>query len=159
MPTNTSITSAIKANTVPPDRNCPRDGQAMVDLVQDFCTIQSTTTQSGGGTTDSVAQQALQQSAIALATAQQALAAAPNVRSGGPIAIPVGDSQITITWSPAMPDTNYAVLGTYYGPGTHPAAFYCFQVVDGSRTVDNCKVSFENTPANFKWAFVVMELP
>jgi hypothetical protein len=69
----------------------------MVDLVQDFCTIQSTTTQSGGGTTDSVAQQALQQSAIALATAQQALAAAPNVRSGGPIAIPVGDSQITIT--------------------------------------------------------------
>lgn len=159
MPTNTSITAALQAQTVPPDRQCITNATDVVSVVQDFVSIVSNTSQVSGGTSDSVAQQALEQSAIALSTAQQALAAAPQKRSSGePLAITTGDSTLNISWSPSMPDSNYEVRGTYYGANTAVAAYYAFRVVEGSRTVNGCTIRFDNTPANTKFAWVVEAL-
>lgn len=159
MPTNTQITAALLAGTVPPDRECVRDATDVVAIVQDFVSVVLSNIQETGGATDSIAQQALAQSAVALATAQQALAAVPQKRTSGvPIAITTGDSSFNITWSPAMPDADYEVRGTYYGTTAYPAAFFGFHVEDGTRTVNGCTIRLSNTPANFKFSWVVEAL-
>lgn len=159
MPTNTQVTAAIVAGAVPPDRECIRGGTDVVQLVQDFCSVASNTTEIDSGSTNSIAQQALEQSGIALSTAQQALAAAPNRRSSGePISIPTGDSAMALTWSPAMPDTNYEVRVTFYGTAAYPATAMGYHVEDGTRTVNGCTIRLNNIPANFKLAWVVEAL-
>jgi hypothetical protein len=159
MPTNTQITAALLGNNVPPDRECIRNATDVVAVVQDFVSVVLSNVEATGGATDSIAQQALQQSAVALATAQQALAAAPNRRtSGEPLAVTAGDSTFNISWSPAMPDTNYEVRATYFGTNVAVATFYAFRVVDGSRTVNGCQLRLDNTPSNTKLSWVVEAL-
>lgn len=159
MPTNTSITAALQGQSVPPDRECVRNGSEIVQLVQDFVTVVSSTTDVSGGTDNSIAQQALQVANIALATAQAAVAATPNKRtSGQPLAITAGDSTLNISWSPAMPDADYEIRGTYYGTNVAVAAFYNFRVIDGSRTVNGCQLRFDNTPAATKFAWIAEAL-
>jgi len=158
MPTNTQQLAGLVAQPVPPDRECVRNGTEILQLVQDFMQVLVNVFQSGGST-DSVAQQALELAGVALATAQQALAATPNRRSSGePIAVPVGDSALAITWSPALPDTNYSVDVTFYGPNIAVAVFYAFRVVDGTRTVNSCQLRLDNVPANTKIAWEVTAL-
>lgn len=160
MPTNTSVTSALQAGTVPPDRNCPQNGQDVANLVQDFVTVVSTSSSSGGGTDNSIAQQALETANIAISIAQAAQAAIPQTRTNGaPFAIPMGDSPFPISWAPPMPDTNYEVRGTFFGTATFPAAYFAFFVEDGTRTVNGCVLRLNNIPANFKFAYVVQSLP
>lgn len=159
MPTNTQVTAALQAQSVPPDRQCITNGTEIVQLVQDYVSVVTTAGETPGSPTDSVAQQALQQSAIALATAQQALAATPNKRSSGvPLAISSGDSTLSISWSPAMPNVNYEVRGTYYGTNVAVAAFYAFRVIIGSQTVSGCTIRFDNTPVGSQFAWVVEAL-
>lgn len=159
MPTNTAISRALVGGLVPPDLNCPRDGQAIVDLVVAIVTVAEAINEASGGTSDSVAQQALQQAGIALSAAQQALAAIPQTRSSGePISIPTGDSAFAISWSPAMPDTNYEVRCVYFGADVAVAVFYAYRVVDGSRTTNGCVIRLDNTPANTKISWVVQQL-
>lgn len=159
MPTNTQISAALLANNVPPDRECIRNATDVVAVVQDFVSVALSNIQETGGSSDSIAQQALEQSAVALATAQQALAAAPQKRTSGvAIAITSGDSSLNITWSPAMPDSDYEVRGTYYGTSAYPAAFFGFHVEDGTRTVNGCTIRLSNTPANFKFSWIVESL-
>lgn len=159
MAVNVSVTAALQGQTVPPDRECVRNGSEIVQLIQDFVTVVSSTSDVSGGTDNSIAQQALQIANIALATAQAAVAATPNKRtSGEPIAVTVGDSTLNISWSPAMPDANYEVRGTYYGANVAVAAFYNFRVIDGSRTVNGCQLRFDNTPANTKFAWIAEAL-
>ena len=159
MAVNTAVTSAIQAQAVPPDRECVTNLTEILAGVQDFASVVTVQGQTPGGTDNSIAQQALQQSAIALSTAQQALAATPNKRtSGQPLAISTGDSTLAISWSPAMPDADYEVRGTYYGANVAAAAYYAFRVVDGSRTVNGCTIRFDNTPASTKFAWVVEAL-
>lgn len=159
MPTNTQISAALLANNVPPDRECIRNATDVVAAVQDFVSVVLSNIQETGGSSDSIAQQALEQSAVALATAQQALAAVPQKRtSGTPLAVVAGDSAFTITWSPAMPDSDYEVRGTYYGTTAYPTVFWGYHVEDGSRTVNGCTIRLSNTPANFKFSWVVEAL-
>jgi len=160
MPTNTQIVAALSWTDAPPDLACiPGDINELGPLLAQFLQVNSTTSEIDTTSQDSVAQQALQQSAVALSTAQQALAAAPNKRtSDEPIAITSGDSTFNISWTPAMPDTNYEVRGTYYGANVAVAAYYNFRVIDGSRTVNGCQIRFDNTPANTKFAWVVEAL-
>ena len=159
MAVNTAVTAALQAQSVPPDRECVRNGTEVLALVQDFVTVVSSTTDVSGGTDNSIAQQALQVANIALATAQAAVAATPNKRtSGEPLAVTAGDSTLNISWSPAMPDANYEVRGTYYGTNVAVAAFYNFRVIDGSRTVNGCQLRFDNTPASTKFAWTVEAL-
>jgi len=160
MPTNTQNTSAIEWHDVPPDLNCTSgDLNVLGARLAQFMTVVTVAGQTPGGTDDSIAQQALEVANIALSTANQALAAAPNKRtSGQPLAIATGDSTLNISWSPAMPDTDYEVRGTYYGANVAVAAYYNFRVIDGSRTVGGCQIRFDNTPANTKFAWVVEAL-
>lgn len=160
MPTNTQVVAALQPQPVPPDRECVRNLTEVIAGVVDYISIVSQTAEISGGTDNSVAQQALQTAGIALATAQQALAAAPNVRSSGePLAISAGDSKLSISWSPAFPDTNYEVRGTYYGTDVAVASYYAFRVIEGSRTVNGCSLRFDNTPASTKFAWVAQALP
>jgi hypothetical protein len=160
MPTNTQIVAALSWTDAPPDLACiPGDINELGPLLAQFLQVNSTTSEIDTTSQDSVAQQALQQSAVALSTAQQALAATPNKRSSDtPLTIATGDSVLQISWSPAMPNTSYDVRGNYYGTDVAVAAYYAFRVVDGSRTVNGCTIRFDNTPASTKFAWVVEAL-
>lgn len=158
MPTNTTNLAGLVAQPVPPDRECVRNGTEILALVQDFMQVLVNVFQSGGST-DSVAQQALELAGVALATAQQALAATPNKRSSGePIAVVAGDSALAISWSPALPDTNYSVQVTFFGANVAVPVVYAYRVVDGSRTVNSCQLRLDNVPANSKITWVVTAL-
>jgi len=160
MPTNTQIVAALSWTDVPPDLACnPGDLNELGPVLAQFLQVNSTTSEIDTTSQDSVAQQALQQSAVALSTAQQALAATPNKRtSAEPIAITAGDSVFNISWSPAMPDTNYEIRVTWYGTNVAIAQFYAFRVVDGSRTVNGATLRIDNAPANSKISWVVEAL-
>jgi hypothetical protein len=159
MPTNTEIVASIVAGTVPHDRNCPKNGQDVVSLVQDFCSIQSGT--SAGDTTnpnDSVAEQALNTANTALAAVQELQAGQKQVRSSGIIAIPAGDSNFAYTFTPPMPSTDYDVQVAYYAGATgFIAAFYNYRVLESSLSVNGFNLIFDNTPANTKVAIRVVE--
>lgn len=159
MPTNTQVTAALQAQNVPPDRECVQNLTEVIQGVVDFVSIVTTAGETPGSPTDSIAQQALQVANVALATANQALAATPNKRSSGvPLLISSGDSTLNISWSPAFPNTNYEVRGTYFGTNVPVAAFYAFRIVIGSQTVSGCTLRFDNTPVGSQFAWVVEAL-
>ena len=159
MPTNTEVTASIVAGTVPPDRMCVKNGQEVLNLVQDFASIQSST--SSGDVTnpnDSVAEQALNTANTALAAVQQLQAAQKEVRSSGLIPIPTGDSNFGFTFVPPMPDTNYDISVTYYtGAAGFVASFYNFRVLESSLSVNGFNLIFDNSPANTKVTIRVVQ--
>lgn len=149
MPTNTQQVAALQAQQVPPDRECIQNLTSIIQGVVDFVSVVINTQQIPGSPTgDSVAQQALQVANAALAAAQAAVASQPARRSTQPVLQPAGDSVLPIVWTPAMPDTNYAVIVTYYGPNVAAGQYYGARVVDSSRTVNGCQIRLDNTPAN-----------
>lgn len=154
MPTNTEIIESIVAGTVPQDRNCPKNGQDVVNLVQDFCSIQSgTASGDGSNPNDSVAEQALNTANTALAAVQELNAAQKETRSSGLIAVPTGDSNFSYSWTPPMPSTDYDVFVTYYAGSAGFVAsnsLYNFRVLESSITVSGVNLIFDNTPANSK---------
>lgn len=159
MPTNTAITSSIVAGSVPPDRDCPKTGQQVVNLVQDFCSIQSATS-SGDPTNpnDSVAEQALNTANTALAAVQGLEAAQKQVRTSGIIAIPSGDSNFGFTFAPPMPSTDFDISVTYYAGATgFVSAFYNNRVLESSISVNGFNLIFDNTPTNTKVAIRVIQ--
>jgi len=161
MPANTQIVATLGWTDAPPDLACiPGDLNQLGLRLAQFLNVNSTTNELDTSSQNSIAQQALEQSAIALATAQQALAAQPNTRSSGatPIAIQPGDSTLAISWTPAMPDTNYIVLGCYYAPDSAIAAYYNWHVVDATQTVNGCTLRFDNTPTGSRFAWIVRSL-
>lgn len=160
MPTNTQIVATLGWTDAPPDLSCiPGDINQLGPILAQFLTVNSNTSEIDTSAQDSIAQQALEQSAIALATAQSALAAQASLRSSGaPLALQTGDSQLAISWSPAFVDTNYMIIGTYYGTAASIGAYYAFRVLEGSRTTTGCTIIFENTPAGFKFSYLVRSL-
>jgi len=159
MPTNTEILSSIVAGTVPPDRNCPKNGNDVVQLVQDFCLIQSSTS-SGEPTNpgDSVAEQALNTANTALAAVQELQAAQKEVRSSGLIPVPTGDSNFSYAFGTPMPSVDYDVFVTYFaGAAAFSGTFFNFSVLESSMTINGLNIIFNNTPANFKVAIRVVQ--
>lgn len=160
MPTNTQVVAALQPGTVPADQECiPGNMTELLQRIAAYMGIASTVQQISGGTTDSVAAQALQQANIAIATAQDAQDRIPERRSSRTLApLNTGDNVVPITWQPDMPSTNYEVRVTLYGPNAAAAQFYGFRVIDGSRTVGGCQVIFDNMPATTQFAWVVEDL-
>lgn len=159
MPTNTEIISSIVAGTVPPDRNCPKDGNDVVQLVQDFCSIQ-TGTSSGDGTNpnDSVAEQALNTANTALAGVQALQAQQKQVQSSGLIPIPSGDSNMPFTFTPPMPSTDFDIFLTFYaGASGFASTFYGWRILESSVTVNGFTVILDNIPANTKASIRVVQ--
>jgi len=160
VPTNTEIIESIVAGTVPDDRNCPKNGQDVVNLVQDFCSIQSgTASGDSGNPNDSVAEQALNTANTALAGVQELQSAQKEVRvTAEPIAIPNGDSNYSYTFTPPMPSTNYTVSVSYYAGATgFVSAFYGWRILQSSVTVNGFSLIFDNTPANSKVSVRVVQ--
>lgn len=161
MATNTQTQASLVASTVPSDRNCPQNGQEMLNLVQDFMQVNLTDAVQQGSGSDSIAQQALQLAQTALSAAQGADARIPQRRTGGaPQTVPAGDGQMPITWSPPMPSDNYDVHVTYYGPNVAVAntQIYNYRVINDTRTVNGCTLRLDNTPANTSVVWVVTDL-
>lgn len=159
MPTNTEVNFSLVAGSVPPDQNCPKSGQDVVNLVQNFVSVNGATT-SGGVVNpgDSVAEQALNTANTALAAVQELQSAQKQVRASGIIAIPTGDSNFGFTFSPAMPSVEYDVQVTYYaGAAGFIAAFYNNRVLESSVSVNGFNLILDNTPANTKIAIRVVE--
>lgn len=159
MPTNTEITASIVAGSVPPDRNCPKNGQDVVNLVQDFCSINDASSSGDtGNPNDSVAEQALNTANTALAGVQQLQAAQKQSRSSGLIPIPSGDSNFVYTFTPPMPDTDYDIFVTYYaGSAGFVGTFYGNRIQESSLSVNGFTIIFDNTPANTKASVVVTQ--
>lgn len=159
MPTNTEITQSIVAGTVPPDRNCPTDGQDVVNLVQDFCSIQAGAASGGSGNpNDSIAEQALNTANTALAAVQALQASQKETRNSGIITIPSGDSNFAFSFAPPMPSTDYDIQVTYYaGAAGFIAAFYNCRILESSITANGFNLILDNTPANTKIAIRVVQ--
>lgn len=159
MATNTLINPTLSWTDAPPDLQCvPGDLNLLGPLLAQFLSVNQQISESGGSG-DSIAQQALQVANIALATANQALAAVPNRRdSGQPIAVPTGDNPFSVSWSPAFPSTNYQLIATWYRPDAAAAQAFTASIVDGSRTVNGCTLRLDNVPANTKlaWCFEML---
>lgn len=160
MPVNQQVVSALQKQDVPPDRECQIGSltQILQGVVDFVTTVTSNSQIPGSPTGDSIAQQALQVANLALSTAQQALAAIPQTRSDTSIALPTGDSIIALSWATPLPDTNYAVIGTYIGSAANAAQYYNFRIIAGTQTVNGCQLKFENTPANFSFAYLVQQI-
>jgi hypothetical protein len=159
MPTNTAINFSLVAGTVPPDRNCPKNGQEVVQLVQDFVSVNGATS-SGDPVSpgDSVAEQALNTANTALAAVQELQGAQKQVRASGIIAIPTGDSNFGYTFTPAMPSVDYDIsVAIYAGAAGFIGTFYGWRVLESSITVNGFNLIFDNLPANSKIAIRVVE--
>jgi hypothetical protein len=160
MPTNTEITASLVAGSVPPDRDCPKSGQDVVNLVQDYVSVQSgTASGNGSNPNDSVAEQALNTANTALAAVQELQSAQKEVRvTAEPIAIPTGDSNFSYTFTPPMPSTDYTVSLAYYaGAAGFVGAFYGWRILQSSVTVNGFSLIFDNTPANTKVSVRVIQ--
>jgi len=159
MPTNTEIITSLVAGTVPPDRNCPKNGNDVVQLIQDFVSVQSGTSSGDGGNPgDSVAEQALNTANTALAAVQELEAAQKQVRTSGIITVPSGDSNFGFVFAPPMPSTDYDIdVAIYAGAVGFVATFYGWRILESSLTVNGFNVIFDNLPANSKIAIRVVQ--
>jgi len=161
MPTNTEINETIVAGSVPPDRMCIKTGQDVVNVVQDFCSIQSSAASgSGENPGDSVAEQALNTANTALAAVQQLQGEQKEVRTSGIITIPTGDSNYGFTFTPPMPSTDYDISVTIYAGAAGFVAsnqLYNWRVLESSISVNGFNLIFDNLPANSKIAIRVIQ--
>lgn len=160
MPTNTAITSSIVAGTVPPDRMCVKTGQDVVNLVQDFASIQSQDSEAPAGPDNSIAEQALNTANTALGAVQELQAAQKEVRSSGIITVPTGDSNYTYGFTPAMPSTDYDISVAIYAAAlgfVSNTQLYNWRVLESSLSVNGFTLIFDNLPANSKISIRVVE--
>jgi hypothetical protein len=161
MPTNTEIISSLVAGSVPLDRDCPKSGQDVVNLVQDYVSVQSgTASGDGSNPNDSVAEQALNTANTALEGVQALTAAQKEVRSSGLLPVTSGDQAFAYSFTPPMPSTAYFIDLTYYA-GDNTAVtdnkVYNWRVLESSITVDGFTLRLDNTPANTKIAIRVTQ--
>lgn len=147
MATNPAIVAALVASPVPPDRECFSNMTQVLQAVQDLVQVNITDPALVPSDGNSIANQALNTANIALATANAASARIPQQRfSAAIIPVPSGDNNFSISWSPSMPDTNYIVGLTLYGPAPTAATFSWYVSTDTPPTVDGCTLFLNNVP-------------
>ena len=157
------VVSALQKQDVPPDREC--DISNLTEILQgvvDFVTVVTNQSQvnDGSGTSNAIAQQALQVANLALQTAQAAQAAIPQTRANQvPTPLPAVDSTVPLVWTEPLPNTNYSVSITYEGGTTFPTLYFNWYLEAASKTTTGCRIRFNNTPANFSFTYVVTSIP
>jgi len=159
MALNNAVTASLVLLTdPPPDAQCVQSLTEILNGAVNYLSVEITNPAEVASDGSSIANQALQVANTALATAQATAASIPARRAATePFSIPTGDSLLSLTWSPAMPDDKYFVQVAFYGPAA-TTGNYSWAVVDTSRTVDGCQIRLNNIPANFKLAWVVTDL-
>jgi hypothetical protein len=163
MATNTQIVASLGWTDAPPDLACiPGDLNQLGRVMAQFFNVNSVTSELDTGSQNSIAQQALEQSAIALSTAVAVQNSQPTLRSSGkdPFALTAGSPSVPVNWTPEMPNADYMIIGTFYGDaGSLGANRPTFRVLNGSRTIYGCTLVFDDIPnMNFKFAYLVRSL-
>jgi hypothetical protein len=152
----------LEAQPVPEDRLCITDAQDVVNVVQDYVRVVGLASQAPGSTltTNNTASQALETANSALAQVQTLSGQIPQRRASNPstpIALAVGDSVMSFTWSDAMPDNNYEVRVVFFGPAGAVANF-AWHVQDASRTSNSVLLRFDNIPAGLSAIFIAEQV-
>jgi hypothetical protein len=154
----------IVAQTVPADFNCPKSGQDVVDLVQNFCNVQGLGGNSGGSfpTQDTLGQQALQIANQAIAQVSSLLSQIINFRASSGYANVPGDTttELPISWTTPFPNAQYLILLSFQGKASGtPSAAFQWWVVLGSQTTTGCTLHFDSTPNNWQFAWFAILPP
>lgn len=165
MAVNTSIVARLEKQPVPADRECVRLLSEILQGCEDFLAVAGLASGNIGAGLTSVTNNV---SAQALAIANEAksiaaaLQAATKQRRAAASRIPlqVGDSVIPLTWSPAMPNTQYHVSIMLWGSDAAIAATGQpgFRLVTGSETVNSVLCNFGNAKAGMSFTYVCEEL-
>lgn len=165
MAVNTSQIATLEAQPVPADRSCVRTGEEIVKLVQDYVAVTGLASGNIGAGLTNVTNNV---SAQALAIANEAKSIAVALQgerrerraAASRIPLPVGDSVLPITWSPAMPSTTYEVRLVLWGSDAAIAATGQpgFRVVSGTETTTSVMVNWGNIKAGMSYTFVIEEL-
>lgn len=159
MPANTAQLAALVPQPVPPDAECVSNLTQIVAGVAAYTQVLLSTAAAQGGDGSSVADQALNVANTALALAQSVQASIPQRRANSaPEPAAAGDSTVSITWNPPMPDENYTVMLSFFGPVTAGSTNWSWCVVNGSQTLNGCQLRLANVPANFNFTWVVQDL-
>lgn len=154
MANNAQNTVQIVAQTVPADRECVTRLTDILQGIQDFTTINGLAGQNGQAlpTQDIIGSQAL-----ALAQQNQAQISVINAgllayqSSNGYITVPTGDSSYPVVFQTQMSADIYMVTITLQGVGTHPGAYYAWNVQKGTMSSQGFTIWFDNLPAG--WSF------
>lgn len=156
MPENVQVSaSLVKTVDVPPDQDCPpSSANDWLQLVVDYIAVQAQDPDAPDSQTDSTAELALNTANNAIAQVASLQGLIPARRTSGLNLVPIassGDSTVTITWNPEMPNANYSVNLTLHGP-IGATALPGYIVVFGSRNVNSVQVRILNVPAG-SWSF------
>lgn len=162
MAQNSSVPIALVAQPVPPDRECVTTLTEILQGAVDFLAFDLLASLEQGSafpTTNNTAQQALNTANSALAIAETLQGQQPKLRYSGetPIALSTGDPTVTFAFGTPMPDSNYEVRVTFFGP-VGSAGSYTYKVIDGSRSAGGCSIQFNNIPANTSYIAVAQQL-
>lgn len=163
MAQNSSVPIALVANPVPSNRECVTNLTEILRGAVDFLAFDLLASLEQGSpfpTSNNTAAQALATANSALTIAQSVQAQQPQLRYSGetPIGIGSGDSVVVFTFGTPMPDNNYEVRVTLFGP-TGSAGGYSWRVVDGSRSSGGCQIQFNNIPSgSFSYLAVAQQL-
>lgn len=162
MALNNAVTASLVLLTDPPsDAQCVSTLTEILQGAASYLSVEITNPAEVASDGSSIANQALNVANTALATAQATAAAMPQRRAQStPQPIPGGgqDSNLNISWTPDMPDSNYEVNGTFYGPANATAFPGTYYVVDSTRTISGCTIRLCNIPNNFSFAWSVTDL-
>jgi hypothetical protein len=159
---NQAAVAVLQSTPVPPDLQCVLP-QATADAIASTITVVGLASQVQGAAgvtpvTNNTGQQAL--------TLAQANEQAIKVLQGKTLQrrilalrqnVVAGDSIQVYQISPEMPTSDYEVRVSFYGNTTHPSAYYGWRVVNGTQTVSQVSVSFDNAPADSVVTVVVEE--
>jgi len=170
MASNAQNSQPLVAVTVPPDRQCIRNGSDVVQLVQDFVRVGSPSPNSGQSfqTQDSTSAQALQLAQQNAAGINNILAKLPDTRfatSFQPVPPAVsGVSSAGISWTEPLATSNYIVDLSFQAPDSNSGIGSSFNwwVVKGSQTPTSCTIHFDSAPAKsvgMTFAWVVFAPP
>lgn len=156
MPTNTQITASLVATgEIPPDQECNINSLSAIRAGLIANTAIESSAPESGGQGDSIANQALNTANQALAQVTELTNAIPQRRDSGSPLIEItntGNSSQSISWQPSMPDTNYMVQFTIFGPA-NATGCPTILVANNSRTVNSCQLRITDTPGAGSWYF------
>ncbi|HUD75914.1 MAG TPA: IPT/TIG domain-containing protein [Terracidiphilus sp.] len=166
MASNSQNMYPIIANTVPADMLCVRNGQDVVNLVEQFCAVQGLAGNSGSNfpMQDTVGQQALQLAQQLNNQVQAILVQQLQHRESAAYApVPTGTNAVEfpISWTSPMPGTGYLLYISLQNPSSTAAlgAAFAWWIVAGSQTTTGCTIHFASPPAasaNWKFAWQVI---
>jgi hypothetical protein len=159
---NQAVVASLSASPVDPADLCHLP-QETADLIARYLRVVGLASQVASGSGVTPVTNNLAQQAFSLATANSSAINALQAKTlqrrvvVTRQALPPGDALQQYVITPAMPSQDYEVRVEYNGTTTHPAAYYNWHVVTGTKTETQFQLAYENSPANFSTTVIVEE--